>query len=152
MSAVGTHILSIHEAMSKNIDILAEDWGLLSQNMLQQFSQLIEGAAVFAHSEDESTERDYPAIEAGLGHVRSMAKLGSPAGSTRHMAPPTMGVSSSGCRGMTSATMPQSLNPSSTTLMAFHAGWPTTSSIRSILANTGPVARARSNMIPSESE
>jgi hypothetical protein len=76
MSSVGTHIRSIDEAVRGNIDSLADNRGLLSQNMLQQLRHLIEGAAVLAHTGDESTEHDYPAIEAGLAHVRSKAKLG----------------------------------------------------------------------------
>ncbi len=76
MSSVGTHIRSIDEAVRGNIDSLADNRGLLSQNMLQQLRHLIEGAAVLAHTGDMSTEHDYPAIEAGLAHVRSKAKLG----------------------------------------------------------------------------
>ena len=75
MSTVDEHIRSIDEAICSNIDALGEDRGLLSQNMLLQLRNLVEGVAVLVHTNDGSTEHEYAAITAGLANMKSRGKL-----------------------------------------------------------------------------
>lgn len=76
MTSVATHLASVDAAIAGNLKSLAEDRGLLSQNMLQQLRHLAEGIAVLAHTGDLEVEYEYDAIEAALTHVRSRGKLG----------------------------------------------------------------------------
>lgn len=75
MSTVDTHIRSIDEAICSNIAVLGHNRGLLSQNMLSQLRNLIEGVAVRVHTNNGDTEHDYDAITAGLAFVKSRGKL-----------------------------------------------------------------------------
>lgn len=75
MSSVETHIRSIDGVICNNISALANDRSLLSQNMLSQLRNLVEGVAVLLHTRDGSTEHDYPAIEAGLAFLKTQGKL-----------------------------------------------------------------------------
>lgn len=58
-----------------NITALSDDRALLSQNMLSQLRNLVEGVAVLFHTKDGSTEHDYAAIEAGLAFLKTQGKL-----------------------------------------------------------------------------
>ncbi|ODT11071.1 MAG: helicase [Microbacterium sp. SCN 70-18] len=75
MSTVDAHIRSIDDALCRNIATIADDRGLLSQNMLSQLRNLVEGVAVLIHTKDVSTEQDYDAIVAGLAHIKGQGKL-----------------------------------------------------------------------------
>lgn len=75
MSTVDTHIRSVDEAICNNIASLGGDRGLLSQNMLSQLRNLVEGVAVRVHANDGATEYNYEAITAGLAFVKSRGKL-----------------------------------------------------------------------------
>ncbi|MEB2529138.1 ATP-dependent DNA helicase [Kocuria rosea] len=75
MSTVDTHIRSIDEAICENIATLGDNRGLLSQNMLSQLRNLIEGVAVRVHTNDGNTEHDYDAITAGLAFIKSRGEL-----------------------------------------------------------------------------
>ncbi|WP_240034754.1 ATP-dependent DNA helicase [Glaciihabitans arcticus] len=56
--------------------MLANDRALLSQNLLSQLRNLVDGVAVLIHTEDATAEYDYPAIEAGHAFVKTEGKLG----------------------------------------------------------------------------
>ena len=75
MSTVDEHLRSIDEAVRSNIDALGDDRRLLSQNMLSQLRNLVEGVAVLVHTNDGNAEHDYAAITAGLAHIKSRGKL-----------------------------------------------------------------------------
>ncbi|PSL36560.1 UvrD-like helicase family protein [Labedella gwakjiensis] len=75
MSTVYEHVSSIDEAVCSNIEALGDDRGLLSQNMLLQLRNLVEGVAVLVHTNDGDTEHDYAAITAALAHIKSRGKF-----------------------------------------------------------------------------
>ncbi|WP_178861931.1 ATP-dependent DNA helicase [Thiomicrorhabdus cannonii] len=75
MITVSKQILSANEVICQNIELLANQRGLLSQNVLSQLRNLIESVAVLLHTRSPSTEFNYAAIEPGLSFVRSAAKL-----------------------------------------------------------------------------
>lgn len=75
MSTVEEHLRSIDEAVRSNIDALRDDRRLLSQNMLSQLRNLVEGVAVLVHTNDSNAEHDYAAITAGIAHIKSRGKL-----------------------------------------------------------------------------
>ncbi|UOQ89473.1 ATP-dependent RecD-like DNA helicase [Agromyces endophyticus] len=75
MSTVDRHIGDTDGAIVANIDALSDDRGLLSQNMLSQLRNLVEGVAVRVHSGTGEREHNHAAIEAGLAHVRSNGRL-----------------------------------------------------------------------------
>lgn len=75
MSTVDNHIRSIDDAICSNIAALAHDRGLLSQNMLSQLRNLVEGVAVRVHTNDGDSEHDYDAIKEGLAFVKSRGNL-----------------------------------------------------------------------------
>lgn len=75
MSTVAVHIRSIDEAICSNIEALRDDRGLLSQNMLLQLRNLVEGVAVLVNTNDQNAEHDYAAISAGLAHIKARGKL-----------------------------------------------------------------------------
>ena len=75
MSTVDTHIRSIDGVICSNIATLGDKRGLLSQNMLSQLRNLIEGVAVLIHTNDGNAEHDYEAITAGLAFIKSRGNL-----------------------------------------------------------------------------
>lgn len=75
MSSVEVHLHSVDGVICNNIAALAENRALLSQNMLSQLRNLVEGVAVLLHTKDGSTEHDYAAIEAGLAFLKTQGKL-----------------------------------------------------------------------------
>ncbi|WP_285039151.1 hypothetical protein [Plantibacter sp. lyk4-40-MEA-4] len=76
MSSVDAHLRSIDGVICNNIAALSDDRALLSQNMLSQLRNLVEGIAVLINTRDPSTEHDYAAIEAGLAFMKTQGKLG----------------------------------------------------------------------------
>lgn len=76
MTNVAAHLRSIDGAICNNIAALSNDRALLSQNVLSQLRNLVEGVAVLIHTKDSSTEYDYAAIEAGLAFMKTQGKLG----------------------------------------------------------------------------
>ncbi|AXA84487.1 helicase [Lysobacter oculi] len=75
MTTVGDQIQSADEAICRNIELLSEQRALLSQNVLSQLRNLVEGAAVRLHLGSSDAEYQYAAIESALAHVRSKAKF-----------------------------------------------------------------------------
>lgn len=75
MTSVGEQIQSANEAICRNIESLADQRSLLSQNVLAQLRNLVEGVAVRLHSASSDAEFNYPAIRPALAFVRSKAKF-----------------------------------------------------------------------------
>ncbi|EQD30983.1 helicase, partial [mine drainage metagenome] len=75
MATVSEQIQSANEAISRNIALLADQRSLLSQNVLAQLRNLVEGAAVCLHAGSSDAEFNYPAIQPALAFVRSRAKF-----------------------------------------------------------------------------
>jgi hypothetical protein len=65
MTTVGEHIQSTDEAICRNIDSLTDQRALLSQNVLAQLRNLVEGVAVRLHAGRDDTEYNYAAIDPG---------------------------------------------------------------------------------------
>ena len=62
MATVGEQIRSADEAICQNIDLLANERPLLSQNILAQLRNLVEGVAVRLHTGQSHDEFDYAAV------------------------------------------------------------------------------------------
>lgn len=75
MSSVDQHLHDVDIAICDNISNLADNRGLLSQNMLSQLRNLAEGVAVRAHTNDGGAEYDYDAITAGLAYIKARGGL-----------------------------------------------------------------------------
>lgn len=75
MTTVTNQIQSANEAICRNIESLADQRALLSQNILSQLRNLVEGIAVLLHTGLPDAEFNYPAVEPGLAFVRSKAKF-----------------------------------------------------------------------------
>ena len=75
MTTVSGHIQSADEAICRNIELLADQRALLSQNVLSQLRNLVEGVAVRLHAGSPDAEFNYAAIEAGLAFVKSRARF-----------------------------------------------------------------------------
>lgn len=75
MITVHKQIQSAADAIHKNIDALADQRALLSQNILSQLRNLVEGVSVFLHTNSLDSEFNYPAIEPSLSFVKSKAKF-----------------------------------------------------------------------------
>lgn len=75
MAKVRKQIQSADEAICRNIELLADQRALLSQNVLSQLRNLVEGVAVRLHTGSPDAEFNYDAIEEGLAFVKSKAKL-----------------------------------------------------------------------------
>jgi hypothetical protein len=74
MTTVSQQIQGVDEAICRNIELLAEQRALLSQNILSQLRNLVEGVAVRLHTGSPFAEFNYAAIEPGLAYVKSNAK------------------------------------------------------------------------------
>lgn len=74
MITVSDQIKSADEAICRNIELLADQRTLLSQNVLSHLRNLVEGVAVRLHKGSPGAEFDYSAIELGLAFVKSKAK------------------------------------------------------------------------------
>jgi hypothetical protein len=75
MTTVSKQIQGADEAICRNIELLADQRALLSQNVLSQLRNLVEGVAAHLHSGSPDAEFNYPAIESGLDFVRSNGKF-----------------------------------------------------------------------------
>ncbi|HTO00059.1 MAG TPA: hypothetical protein VL068_05225, partial [Microthrixaceae bacterium] len=75
MATVGEQIRSADEVICGNIDALTDQRPLLSQNVLAQLRNLVEGVAVRLHTGQSDAEFNYAAVEPGLAFARSQAKL-----------------------------------------------------------------------------
>ncbi|MFG2000443.1 ATP-dependent RecD-like DNA helicase [Spirillospora sp. NPDC048911] len=75
MTTVVEHIQSTDEAICRNIDSLTDQRALLSQNVLAQLRNLVEGVAVRLHAGRDDAEYDYAAIGPGLDFVKAKGKL-----------------------------------------------------------------------------
>jgi hypothetical protein len=75
VTTVGEQIQSADEAICRNIELLVDQRALLSQNLLAQLRNLVEGVAVRLHADDSDAEFNYAAVEPGLAFVKGKAKL-----------------------------------------------------------------------------
>lgn len=75
MATVSKQIQGADEAICRNIESLADQRALLSQNILSQLRNLVEGVAVRLHTDSPDAEFNYAAIEPGLAFVRSKARF-----------------------------------------------------------------------------
>jgi len=70
MSTVRAQIQSVDETICRNIEALTDDRALLSQNILSQLRNLVEGIAVLLQTGTADA-----AIEPGLASVKSQARF-----------------------------------------------------------------------------
>ncbi|MGA5342480.1 AAA family ATPase [Streptomyces griseoincarnatus] len=70
MTTVDEHIQSTDAAICQNIASLTDQRDLLSQNILAQLRNLVEGVAVRLQSGTSDTQYNYPAIGLGLSFVK----------------------------------------------------------------------------------
>lgn len=75
MTTVGKQIMSADHAICQNIELLAGQRKLLSQNVLSQLRNLVEGVAVQLHLGNPDAVFHYDAVEPALTFVKSNAKL-----------------------------------------------------------------------------
>ena len=75
MTTVSKQIQSADEAICRNIESLADQRALLSQNVLSQLRNLVEGVAVRLHTGSPDAEFNYAAVEPGLAFVKSKARF-----------------------------------------------------------------------------
>jgi hypothetical protein len=71
MTTVGEHIQATDEAICQNIASLVDQRDLLSQNILAQLRNLVEGVAVRLLLGSADAEYNYPAIGHGLAFVKA---------------------------------------------------------------------------------
>ena len=75
MATVGKQIQSADEVICRNIESLVDHRALLSQNILSQLRNLVEGVAVRLHAGSSDAEFSYPAVEPAFSFVKSKARL-----------------------------------------------------------------------------
>lgn len=75
MATVAQHISATDSAICANIATLTSQRDLLSQNVLSQLRNLVEGVAVHLHTGDGQAEYNYDAIEAALTWMRANGRL-----------------------------------------------------------------------------
>jgi hypothetical protein len=75
MATVAEQIRSADHAICQNIESLADQRALLSQNVLSHLRNLVEGIAVRLQTGSDEADFSYDAIETALAYVRSKAKL-----------------------------------------------------------------------------
>ncbi|MEK6706748.1 MAG: ATP-dependent RecD-like DNA helicase [Bdellovibrionota bacterium] len=75
MTSVNQHISSVDATINKNIEALASDRPLLSQNLLSQLRNLVEGVAVRLMAPTGDAEYIYAEIKPALAIVKADAKL-----------------------------------------------------------------------------
>lgn len=75
MTTVSKQIQSADEAICRNIEALADQRALLSQNVLSQLRNLVEGVAVRLHTGSPVAEFNYDAVEPALAFVKSKGKF-----------------------------------------------------------------------------
>lgn len=75
MASVAEQIQRANAAICQNIDALDEQRPLLSQNVLAQLRNLVEGVLVRLHLGTDGAEFSYDAVKPALAYVRSRGKL-----------------------------------------------------------------------------
>lgn len=75
MMKVIQQIQNTDQTICNNIAAFSEQRGLLSQNLLAQLRNLVEGVSVLLHTGAVDAEFNYVAIESGLSYVRGNGKL-----------------------------------------------------------------------------
>jgi len=75
MVTVSHQIQNADEAICRNIESLADQRALLSQNVLSQLRNIVEGVAVRLHTGSPDAEFNYAAVEPGLAFVKSKARF-----------------------------------------------------------------------------
>lgn len=75
MTKVINQIKNVNEAICRNIELLSDQRALLSQNILSQLRNLVEGVAVYLHTGSPDAEFSYAAINQGLAFVKSKANI-----------------------------------------------------------------------------
>jgi energy-coupling factor transporter ATP-binding protein EcfA2 len=75
MTTVSEQIRSADDVICRNIESLADQRALLSQNVLSQLRNLVEGVAVGLCANSLDAEFTYTSIEPGLAFVRSKARF-----------------------------------------------------------------------------
>lgn len=75
MTTVSKQIQSADEAICRNIDSLVDQRALLSQNVLAQLRNIVEGVAVLLHTGSPDAEFNYDAVGPGLSFVKSKARF-----------------------------------------------------------------------------
>jgi len=75
MTTVSQQIQGAEDAICRNIDSLADQRALLSQNILSQLRNLVEGVAVRLYTGLPDAEFNYDAVESGLAFVKSKARF-----------------------------------------------------------------------------
>lgn len=75
MTTVNTQIENANKAICQNIESLADHRALLSQNVLSQLRNLVEGVAVRLFADSPDAEFKYSVVEPALSFVRTKAKL-----------------------------------------------------------------------------
>lgn len=75
MATVAGQIRSASAAICQNIDSLGEQRPLLSQNVLAQLRNLVEGVLVRLHLGTDDAEFSFDAVKPALAYVRSQGKL-----------------------------------------------------------------------------
>ncbi len=74
MASVEQQVRGADRVICQNLDSLADERGFLSQNLLAQLRNLVEGLTVWAHVNDPSTEFHYAKVGPALDTVRATAK------------------------------------------------------------------------------
>ena len=75
MTSVGHQIQSAAEVICRNIESLAEHRSLLSQNILSQLRNLVEGVVVLIHSGSQDTPFQYAAVNPAVAFAKSKARF-----------------------------------------------------------------------------
>lgn len=75
MASVITQIQNADEAIRRNIESLAGQRALLSQNVLAQLRNLVEGVVVRLHTGDPDAEFNYADVKPGLDFVKSKGRF-----------------------------------------------------------------------------
>ncbi|WP_116202340.1 ATP-dependent DNA helicase [Amycolatopsis circi] len=75
MASVQQQVQSVDGVICQNIARLRDDRGILSQNLLSQLRNLVEGLIVWAHLDDPSAEFDYDQVGPALAEVKAKAKF-----------------------------------------------------------------------------
>ena len=76
MTSVGEHIQHTNKAICENISQLGDRRGILSQNILAQLRNLVEGTAVLLCTGSAEAEYDYERIKEGLEFIRAKGQYG----------------------------------------------------------------------------
>lgn len=75
MTTIDQQIRSADQAICQNIEELPDQRALLSQNVLAQLRNLVEGIVVYVHKRSSDAEFNYEDVKPGLAYVKSKAKL-----------------------------------------------------------------------------